>query len=435
VIRAAIWLVALLCCAIPAAAEPAAPAESASGGGDQAELNLVVGENRTISAAGVRNYSEGETGIVDTKLTTDRSRFVVVGRRAGTTSLLLIRQDGTQTTWIINVYRRSPDRVREEVQQLLQGSPGCRIRQVGTRLFIEGSAGSAAELARIERVAALYPGQVESLVVTGPAPDQHQINLRIDFFFVQYDKTSGYGVGIDWPARFGGGSVQTDLGYDFVRRTTTLATASVVEQPLPALDLAAYQGWAKVLKQSTVITGNGSQASFESGGEQNFAVTAAQSASIQSIEYGISVTVLPRLDLGTGELEIGIKADVANLAPAASSSALPGRATAKLDTTVRMRLGQSLVLSGLRASARRATSGGLPILSEIPLLGILFGSQRTEEEAVESAVFVIPSAVESVPRPALELVQSALREFEGFSGDLDTVEPYPATAPRWSEAR
>src|SRR3954465_9533412 len=64
------------------------------------ELNLAVGENRTISAVDVRNYSEGVKGIVDVKLTTDRSQFVIVGQKAGNTTLLLIKSDGTQVTWL-----------------------------------------------------------------------------------------------------------------------------------------------------------------------------------------------------------------------------------------------------------------------------------------------------------------------------------------------
>ena len=207
------------------------------------------------------------------------------------------------------------------------------------------------------------------------------------------------------------------------------------DQPLPALDLAANHGWAKVIEQSTVITSNGSPATFQSGGEQNYSISAAQTASIQPIEYGLKVDVLPRLDTERGELEIGIDADVAHLVPAAAGSVLPGRATSKLKTTVRIRLGQSLILSGIRTTARRATVSGLPVLSEIPVFGVLFGSHRGEAEDVESAVFVIPSAVESVPRPAAELVNSALAQFEEFAGDFAAVDAFPKRYPAWEAPR
>jgi len=48
------------------------------------------------------------------------------------------------------------------------------------------------------------------------------------------------------------------------------AQTTISGQALPALDLAASKGWRKVLKQSTIISKNGSEATFESGGSENF---------------------------------------------------------------------------------------------------------------------------------------------------------------------
>jgi pilus assembly protein CpaC len=394
------------------------------------QLDLVVGENRTLSARGVRNYSEGAAGIADVKLTTDRSKFVVVGKRPGTTTLLLIHQDGSQSTWNIHVFRRSPAEVEQEVRQLLQSNPELSVRRVGRRFFIEGSTASAAELARVERIAQLYPQQVESLVVEGvPAPAQ-KLNIRVDFFFVQYDKRSGYTFGVDWPARWGGESIHNQATFDLLRHTTNSATASVVDQPLPALDVASHDGWAKVLQRSTVVTANGSEATFDSGGEQNFAVSAAQTASIQPIPYGTKVVVLPRLDARSGHLEVEVTADVAHLVPAVLGASLPGRSLAHLNTTVQMQLGQSLVLSGLRATARRASDTGLPGLAGLPLVGVFFGSHQAATEDVENALLVVPTAVETVSRSARELVVGALREFSRHTGEVPALDG-PRPSERW----
>ncbi len=395
------------------------------------ELNLVVGENKTVSALGVKNYSEGAHGIAEIKLTTDGSKFVVVGRKPGTTTLLLINKDGSQTKWVINVFTRSPDAVKREVEQLLQETPGVRVRRVGSRFFIEGGVATKAEAERIQRIAALYPGQVESLVVAGSGAADRKINIRIDFFFVQYDKTSGYQVGIDWPGRIGGEVIQNRFSYNFVSGTTAEATATVVNQPLPALDLAQHKGWAKVLKQSTVITVNGTKATFENGGEQNFPVTAGLTASIQQISFGTKVTVLPRLDPKTGDLEVQVDADEADLTPPVTGTPLPGRNTAKLDTLVRLKLGQSLVLSGIRARSQRHAVSGLPLLSQIPILGVFFGSHQDSAEDTEGAIFIIPTAVESVPKPAIEMVNDALSQYEEYSGDVDAINAYDKRPEAW----
>lgn len=405
--------------------------DSSSSSDNTKELNLVVGENKTISALGVKNYSEGAHGIAEIKLTTDGSKFVIVGRKAGSTTLLLINKDGTQVKWVINVFTRSPDAVKREVEQLLQETPGVRVRRVGSRFFIEGGVATKADAERIDRIAALYPGQVESLVVAGSGAADRKINIRIDFFFVQYNKTSGYAVGVDFPGTFGGAALQDRFTYNFVSGTTTTATASVVNQPLPALDLAANKGWAKVLKQSTVITVNGTKATFENGGEQNFPVTAGLTASIQQIRFGTKVTVLPRLDPKTGDLEVQVDASEADLTPAASGTSLPGRNTSKLDTLVRLKLGQSLVLSGIRAKSQRHSITGLPLLSQIPVLGVFFGSHHDEAQDTEGAIFIIPTAVESVPKPAIEMVNDALSQYEEYSGDVDEVNAYDKRPDAW----
>ncbi|MBE7478505.1 MAG: pilus assembly protein N-terminal domain-containing protein [Polyangiaceae bacterium] len=423
----------LMSFAAPALAQEEAGEPAAAGEG-QNELNMVVGENKTINATGVKNYSEGVKGIVDVKLTTDNTKFVVAGRKPGTTTLLLINKDDSTTTWVINVFSRSPDAVRRELSQLLGEMPGVRVRRVGSRFFIEGGVASEGDVKRIEKIAALYPGQVESLVVAGGggAVGDRKVNIRLDFFFIRYDKTSGYAVGVDWPSRIGGPDVvQSEFRYDFLAGTTTTAEASVVNQPLPALDVASRRGWAKVLKQSTVITVNGTKATWESGGEQNFPIASGLAANIKEITFGTKVDVLPRLDEQTGELEVQVEADVSDLTPPVESTNLPGRNISKLKTLVRLKLGQSLVLSGIRTSNRRHDIRGLPILSEIPVIGVLFGSHRDSAEDVEGALFIIPTAVESVPKPAIEIVNGALSQFEEYSGDIEAVNAYNKRPQQW----
>lgn len=393
------------------------------------ELNLAVGENKTISAADVNNYSEGMKGVADVKLTTDGKRFVIVGRAPGSTTLLLINKDGSQTKWVLNVFARSPDAVEREVKQLLEGTSGVRVRRVGARFFIEGGVTADADVKRIERIATLYPGQVESLVVVGAAPVESKLNIRIDFYFVQYERNSSYAFGVNWPGRIGGEVIQSELSYDLLSSTVTTAQASVVNQPLPGLDIAARNGWAKVLKQSTVITTNGTEATFESGGEQNYAISEGLTANIRPITYGTNVTVLPRFDADTEELEVKIMADVSDLIPPVTSTNLPGRNTSKLSTLVSMKLGESLVLSGIRSQSQRRSIGGLPLLSEIPILGLFFGSESQTREDVEGAVFIIPSVVESLPRDSLRLVNAAASQYEEYSGDIEAINAYNKRPP------
>jgi pilus assembly protein CpaC len=398
------------------------------------ELSLAVGENKTISALDVKSFAEGVKGIADVRLTPDSSQFVIVGQKPGSTTLLLLKNDKTQINYQINVSPRPMQSVERELLQLLEGSTGIRVRRVGARLFIEGGVSTEPELKRISQIAALFPGQVESLVVLGGAAAESKLNIRIDFLFVQFDRTKNYQVGVSWPGKFGGPGLGKLSGeVDLLAGAATSARASVVDQPLPGLDLAATNGWAKVLKHSTVITSNGSEATFSSGGEQNYVVSTGFAATLTQIRFGTDVKVLPRFDSTSKELRVELDAEVMDLTPpVASGTDLPGRNVSKLSTAVALKLGQSIVLSGIRSQSQRHSVNGLPLLSEIPLLGLLFGSHGDAKEEVEGAIFVVPSIIESIPKGAQEVLDDALRDYQDFSGDLDDVnawEKNPAKAP------
>jgi pilus assembly protein CpaC len=208
----------------------------------------------------------------------------------------------------------------------------------------------------------------------------------------------------------------------------TSAQASIVGQPLPRLDIGARNGWAKVLKQSTLITGNGVEATFFDGGELNFKVASGINATIQKIEYGSHVKMLPRYDSSTKDIEVRIASDVSEIVPN-NGGEIPGRTTTRLDTSVNLKLGQALVLSGFKTMNRTNDVQGVPILSEIPVLGLFFGSHTKIEKETEGAIFIIPSVIETVPKSSLEVVKGALATYKGFAGSMQNLDTYPTMPP------
>jgi pilus assembly protein CpaC len=391
------------------------------------DLTLVVGETKPIPAHDIASFTVGVGGIADVRMSPDNTQLVVAGLRPGSTTLLALLKKGDQVTYNITVYARSPQTVEKELEQLLTGYVGLKLRRVGTRFFIEGGVSTEADAKRVALIAGLYPGQVESLVVVGSVGQEHTINVRVDFYFVQYDKNSNYGVGLSWPGRIGPGAL--NVSHDLINNATAATVA--IDTPLPALDVAQARGWAKVLKHSAVVTTSGSEANFENGGEQNFAVATGITSGIQAIKFGTNVKVLPRYDMTTRDLEVKVDANVSDLTPSGSTSSLPGRKTSTIATFVHLKLGQALVLSGIRTSSQTHSVNGLPGLSQIPLLGLFFGGHSNSETEVEGAVFIIPSLVESVPRKAHDVVESAMTEFEEYSGSIENVRSFTKEPPAY----
>lgn len=392
------------------------------------EIVLSIGETRTISARDVKNYSEGVPGIIDVRLTSDANQFVLVGKRAGSTTLLLIKTDGSQSALNINVFARSPATVEKELNELLVGL-NVRSRRIGAQIVLDGVVDDETQLQRVQKIASLYADQVTSLVQVASRGTPVAVAgvdnflIRIDFYFVQYDKNSSYGVGVGWPESIGGGASAT-LDYDFLLGSVRNAAATVTTQPLPRLDIATRRGWAKVLKQSTVITNNGTEATFQNGGEQNFPVNTGLTVGVERIEFGTHLTVMPHYNPEKHDLNIKLTADVSDLTASISGTQLPGRSTSKLTTGVTLKLGQSLVLSGIRTQSLTHSVSGLPGLSEIPILGILFGSHSQSRLETEGAIFVVPSVVQTIPTSSADLVDAALQKFKEYDGDISSVKSW-----------
>jgi len=76
---------------------------------------------------------------------------------------------------------------------------------------------------------------------------------------------------------------------------------------------------------------------------------------------------------------------------------------------------------------------GIPLLSQIPVLGLLFGAHTNSDAEIEGAVFIIPSIVESVPRKAYDIVDAAMKQYDDYSGDIERVNSFAKTPPNYKK--
>jgi pilus assembly protein CpaC len=332
------------------------------------ELQLQVGEQRVLPTKNVQSYSEGVKGVIDVRLTKDASQFVVVAVGAGTTTLLFIMSDGTQRQYRVTV------------------------------LDPEGKKGSRS------------PGNVEA-----------RENIRLDFYFVQLNKTYSHKIGIGWPGAI---APTFSAAYDFKASGLDSATAVVTGLALPRLDIGQSTGWAKVMRQAAVVAANGEKASFSGGGEVNVLVQSALNTGVQKIPFGSNIEVLPTYDAKSGRIELQLHADISEL-QSDSGTGVPGRLTSGLDTVVNLELGQSIILAGLTAKSERTSKTGLPGLSQIPLIGVLFGSHGHSEDETENVVLIVPSVVDAVSMQARERIAEGLQQYQEFSGKFSGVKLVP----------
>jgi len=349
-----------------------ASASTSSAAGDS--LRLEIGTQQVIPADNVRSYSEGVQGVVDVRLTGDAKQFVIVALRPGQTTLLFIMMDGSEKLYRITVF--DPNAAKPTEHRV-----GPPREQVLTR-----------------------------------------DNIRLDFYFVQFDKSYNHKLGVDWATRYGGGSL--GMFYDLQSASFENATAVIQDQALPALDLAQSTGWAKLQRHATLITANGTKANFMGGGEVNIPVQGSLTTGIHKIEFGSTIGVEPRYDSESGRLELQIHADVSDLTGDGGTGA-PGRVVSTLDTLVNLELGQSLMLAGLVAHSQLRNHSGLPVLSQIPILGFLFGTHSDVSTDTEDVVFIIPSVLDAVSLDSRARIREALEAYDEYTGELDTLHLRP----------
>ncbi len=359
-------LVVLASLAAPAVAQETQTLPDVDPGWFPQQIQMAVGEQKVLSSEGVRSYSEGTRGIVDVRLTRDAKSFVVVGVQPGTTTLLFILNDRSERHIRITV--TDPEESRGKVQE-------------------------------------------ETIVV------EARDNVRLDFYFVQLEKSGGYRVGVDPADAL---TVGAGVSFDFLQNQFQGASAVVEDQALLRLDLAQAAGWAKLMRKAAVITENGKKASFSGGGEVNIPVQGSLSTGIHAISFGSSIEVLPRYDAESGRLEIELHADVSDLTDDRGSGT-PGRTTSELSTIVNLRLGEALVLGGLTARSEMHSRSGLFGLSQIPVLGVLFGTTANSQQETENVVFIVPTVVDAVRDDATDHIESALQAYEAYSGDREEL--------------
>ena len=113
------------------------------------------------------------------------------------------------------------------------------------------------------------------------------------------------------------------------------------------------------------------------------------SNSIQYKDTGVSLTVTPSVTAGnmvTMQLNQTVT-DVGAVDTATGQRAFLQR---QINSKVAVRSGESLVLGGLIRDNSTTGSSGLPVLSALPVIGGLFGTQKTNSGRTELLVVLLP---------------------------------------------
>lgn len=125
-------------------------------------------------------------------------------------------------------------------------------------------------------------------------------------------------------------------------------------------------------------------------------VTAPGSPVIDSVDYrstGIILSVTPQITNGD-EILLAVNQEVSSVSETTSSSInSPTIQQRKFDSTVVLKDGGTVALGGLISTKKGKGASGLPLVSSVPIVGALFGSQKFDNDRTELIVLLSATIV------------------------------------------
>lgn len=191
-------------------------------------------------------------------------------------------------------------------------------------------------------------------------------------------------------------------------------------------------GLAKLLAEPTLTAQSGESAVFKVGGEipvptpNSTSSGGGQNApTVEFKEFGISLEFTPVV-LGPGRISLKVKTNVSDIdqsiglsIPVGSEGQtmlVPGFRSRSSETTVELPSGGSLMTAGLIQQNSRTSLGGIPGVSNLPIIGALARSRDYTRQESELMITITPYLAKSVAANELARPDTGLRDVSDVAG-------------------
>lgn len=219
------------------------------------------------------------------------------------------------------------------------------------------------------------------------------IEISIEITEINSNKAKEYG--IKWVDEISTGELFVTSGENNITYPSLVEFNEWVRYtPLSAkLKLLQESGSAQVLSNPKLLTKSGAKAKFLVGGEFPIAVSGVSGGNVEWKEYGIITEILPKI-LEDNKIDLVIETELSRLDWANAVQGLPNIAKRQARSSVILKNQQTIVIAGLIENYKDKKSSGVPILSDIPLLGTLFKNTKTINNKTNVLIFVTPKIIE-----------------------------------------
>lgn len=164
------------------------------------------------------------------------------------------------------------------------------------------------------------------------------------------------------------------------------------------LTAAESKGLVKILAEPKLLAIDGQAGSFNVGNEIPYPSGVAMSGSTSYAfkNTGVILNFTPTILEKSNRVILKLSPEVSEVDTAYQTKyGVPGFKTRKVDTTVELADGETLIIAGLLSHTTQNSDTIVPGLGDIPVIGFLFSSLSRIKQDTELVIFITPKIVEA----------------------------------------
>ena len=406
-------------------------------------VEVSLNESKYMAASGITRLAVGNPAIADVQLLSSGD-FLLVGKKAGTTSLIVWSDGGRRTEY--TVYVAGNDRGMASAIQDAIGYPKVHVQMMKDRVMLRGKVENQYEHDIALKIAGLYTGGDDSSVID-LLEMEHPSQIRLEAQIIEINSDYTKNLGIQYWSQTPGSNSSSDSSSGNSNSGITVGTAGLfyggedfsstrkhggwlgshVANVNVTLQALINEGKARILSRPSITTMSGKTANILIGGRIPIPVSDGNgNVSIDWHEYGVKLNIEPVVD-SEDKITSKVHAEVSTLdyshGVKIDSFSVPGIATREAESEVNVRSGMTMAIGGLINSEDAKIVSKIPLLGDLPIIGRFFRHTSNTRDKREVIILITPTLVaDDTPVPMSRRMKESYEAGERAARNRELVE-------------
>ena len=406
-------------------------------------VEVSLNESKYMAAPGITRLAVGNPAIADVQLLSSGD-FLLVGKKAGTTSLIVWSDGGRRTEY--TVYVAGNDRGMASAIQDAIGYPKVHVQMIEDRVMLRGKVENQHEHDTALKIAGLYTGGDGSGVID-LLEMEHPSQIRLEAQIIEINSDYTKNLGIQYWSQTPGSNSSSGSSTGNPNNNITVGTAGLfyggedfsstrkhggwlgshVANVNVTLQALINEGKARILSRPSITTMSGKTANILIGGRIPIPVSDGNgNVSIDWHEYGMKLNIEPVVD-SEDKITSKVHAEVSTLdyshGVKIDSFSVPGIATREAESEVNVRSGMTMAIGGLINSEDAKIVSKIPLLGDLPIIGRFFRHTSNTRDKREVIILITPTLVaDDTPAPMSRRMKESYEEIERAARNRELVE-------------